>query len=397
MKRLKNIKILAGDDKIHNNTCLPFEKKTLNFFNELSNKISKYKNIDKYPDLISAAFFCRKANILNFKHKYSNNNQIKVGRGLVFHITPSNAPTNFLYSLIFGLLTGNSNIIKISSNNYEQVKIICKLINELLKKKYKIFNNFLKIIQYDNNNEVITAEISRMSDARIIWGGDKTIEKIKKFELKPRAVDISFADRYSICVINSNKFLSLSVKKKESLVNNFYNDTFTLDQNACSSPHLILWHGSNTKKVKEVFWSLLSNLVKKRYDLIESSAVKKYMLMCKSLMQNSNIKDLKTYNNSLYTLSIKKLQNDVSNYRGQWGYFYQFQIKNLKELKKIDTKKIQTLTYFGFETIDLKKIITNYHLKGIDRIVPIGQALDLDFIWDGYDIYNFLTRTVDIK
>ena len=236
-----------------------------------------------------------------------------------------------------------------------------------------------------------------MSDARIIWGGDKTVKKIKKFELRPRAVDISFADRYSICVINSKKFLSLNLGEKKLLVNNFYNDTFTLDQNACSSPHLILWYGSNIKQVKEIFWSLLANVVKKRYDLMESAAVNKYMLLCKSLMQNDNIKDLKVYNNSLYTISIKRLQNDISNYRGQWGYFYQFQIKDLKELKKIDTKKIQTLTYFGFKKIDLKKIILDYHLKGIDRIVPIGQALDLDFIWDGYDIYNFLTRAVDIK
>ena len=117
MKKLTNVKILVGDDIIYNNACLPFEKQTLDFFNELSYKINKYKYIDKYPDLSSAAFFCRKANLINFKSKYLNNNQIRIGRGLVFHVAPSNAPTNFLYSLIFGLLTGNSNIVKISSKN----------------------------------------------------------------------------------------------------------------------------------------------------------------------------------------------------------------------------------------------------------------------------------------
>lgn len=397
MKKFNNVKILVGNNKLHDDSFPPFEKKTLNFFNDLSNRINKFKNIDKYPDLVSAAFFCRKANILNFKKKYLNHNQIRIGRGLIFHIAPSNAPTNFLYSLIFGLLTGNSNIIKISSKNYEQTKIICDLINELLKKKYNDYINYLKIIQYDNNNELITAEISKISDARIVWGGDNTIEKIKKFKLKPRAIDISFADRYSLCVFNTKNFISLSSNHKELLVNNFYNDTFTLDQNACSSPHLILWYGPNIKKVKKIFWSLLANVVKKRYNLIESSSVNKYMLICKKLMLNDNIKDLEIYNNSLYTLTLKKLQNDVSNYRGQWGFFFQFQIKNLNELKKIDTKKIQTLTYFGLNKINLKKVIINNHLKGVDRIVPIGQALDLDFIWDGYDIYNILTRTIDIK
>ena len=55
--------------------------------------------------------------------------------------------------LIFGLLTGNSNIIKVSSKNYEQVKIICKLIKELLKKKYSDYKSYLKIINLKTRND----------------------------------------------------------------------------------------------------------------------------------------------------------------------------------------------------------------------------------------------------
>ena len=45
----------------------------------------------------------------------------------------------------------------------------------------------------------------------------------------------------------------------------------------------------------------------------------------------------------------------------------------------------------------LKNFILNNNLSGIDRIVPIGQALEMDFYWDGYDINKTLTRVVDIK
>ncbi len=396
MIKLDNIKILVGDNKVYNQTKLPFEKSTIDFINELSKKINDYKYINNFPDLQSAAFFCRKSNILNLKKKNLINNQLRVGRGLLFHIAPANAPTNFLYSLIFGLLTGNSNIVKVSSKKFEQVEIICFLINKILK-KYKKISTFIKIIRYDNINDEITKKISKLSDARIIWGGDKTIESIKKFVLKNRGVDISFADRYSACFINSNKFINLSEDKKKLLVNNFYNDTFTLDQNACSSPHLIFWYGSNIKKNKNLFWTILADIANKRYNLLESSAVNKYMQICKNLIQNDNIKELKNYNNNIYTLLIKKLKKDITAYRGQWGYFYEYHLKNFQELKKIDTEKIQTITYFGFNNKELEKIILNNSPKGIDRVVPIGQALDIDFIWDGYDIYNFLTRTVDIK
>ena len=110
------------------------------------------------------------------------------------------------------------------------------------------------------------------------------------------------------------------------------------------------------------------------------------MQICKNLVQNDNIKELNNYNNNIYTLLLKKLKKDITAYRGQWGYFYEYHLKNFQELEKIDTEKIQTITYFGFNNKELEKIILNNNSKGIDRVVPIGQALDLDFIWDGYDI-----------
>ena len=55
--------------------------------------------------------------------------------GLIFHITPSNVPTNFAYSLIFGLLTGNSNFVKVPTKKFEEITIICEAINKILFKE----------------------------------------------------------------------------------------------------------------------------------------------------------------------------------------------------------------------------------------------------------------------
>jgi hypothetical protein len=38
----------------------------------------------------------------------------------------------------------------------------------------------------------------------------------------------------------------------------------------------------------------------------------------------------------------------------------------------------------------------NSNLTGIDRIVPIGNALDIDFKWDGYDLIKTLSRIVSV-
>ena len=53
----------------------------------------------------------------------------------------------------------------------------------------------INIIKYEND-DIITKKISRISDARLIWGGDKTVDKIKSILTQSRCNDIAFPDRY---------------------------------------------------------------------------------------------------------------------------------------------------------------------------------------------------------
>ena len=114
-------------------------------------------------------------------------------------------------------------------------------------------------------------------------------------------------------------------------------------------------------------------------------------------MQNTNIKKYTFFGKALSALELKKIDNKIVDYRGQWGYFFDYDLKKISDFKLLNSKKIQTITYFGFNPNIIKNIILKYNLSGIDRLVPIGQALDLSFIWDGYDINKTLTRVIDIK
>ena len=46
----------------------------------------------------------------------------------------------------------------------------------------------------------------------------------------------------------------------QKLIRNFYNDTYLVDQNACTSPHLILWIGKSNLIAKKKFWNALSTI-----------------------------------------------------------------------------------------------------------------------------------------
>ena len=63
----------------------------------------------------------------------------------------------------------------------------------------------------------------------------------------------------------------------------------------------------------------------------------------------------------------------------------------------IVNNKYQTLTYYGVDKKILEDFVIENNVSGIDRIVPVGRALDMDIIWDGYDIISYLSRIVDIR
>ena len=149
MKTDKNIEYLIGKEAKLNSLLEPFSPKIIKFLNDFSKLLDNKFNNKNFPDLKALSFFCRKNNILGLKNKHQNKDTIRFGLGLLFHITPSNIPTNFAYSLIFGLITGNSNIVKVPSKKFDEIEIICKSINNFLnkKKKYK-----LGIYIYENQN-----------------------------------------------------------------------------------------------------------------------------------------------------------------------------------------------------------------------------------------------------
>ena len=225
----------------------------------------------------------------------------------------------------------------------------------------------------------------------------KLLKKQKKFKTKINNRDLYFADKNSICLINFDKFKELNLNDVNLLVNNFYNDTYLVDQNACSSPHVIFWYSKNqvSEKIKNKFWSNLSNLVEKKYEINFSGSFFKYERSIDDYLNKKKIKILK--NSSIYRVQLKNKDINLNSTKAKWGYFYERNINNINQIMKYSNEATQTLSYFGFEKDYIKKIFTNKSYKGIDRIVKIGQALSISLYWDGYDIISNLTKIKDVR
>ncbi len=387
-------KILAGNNKIFIKPYEPLNDIVFSFIIEIHKEILKDKEAKKYNDLVSLAFWCRNSNLQKIKNFFLRDRIDRLGLGLLFHIAPSNVPITFAYSYLFGLLSGNTNIVKVPKQNFKQIQIFCNIVSKLFKKKkYNFIKNQTKIVRYDQESN-FTKYYSNLCNARIIWGGDKTIEEVRNYKLSPRAREITFADRYSLSIIKIKKIEYLNQEDLKKLVKQFYDDAFFSDQNTCSSPHLVLWEGKDDKDIKNLFWKLLSNYVQENYQLPDIGVMDKYEKSILDSVGNKNLLSIKTYKNNIYVARLKKLDVNIHKLRGKWGYFYESNIENIDDLKNFVNIKYQTLSYFGYEYNKISRAIKKNHLLGIDRIVPIGQANNINIVWDGIDILTSLTRII---
>lgn len=393
------INFLVGKKKTISNRPYPFlDSLVVEFLSDLSKGLISHKNIKNYPDIVTFAFWCRKSN-LNKIITENNKNQIRFGLGLLYHNSPSNVPINFAYSLVFGLLSGNSSVVRVSSKTSPSRSIVIDEISMVLKiKKYRKIKDLIHVIQFDHDDQINEFWISN-SDGRLIWGGDNTVLKMRKYYSRPRSREIVFPDRYSICVLNAKKILGINKKEMDKLCEGLFNDIYLLNQMACSSPQLFNWIGltSDIKKAKKKLWPLLIKYAKDRNNLKPVEYMNKYLELCKNVIVNKNIKEVNFENNLLYNIELKSFENLNKSHRGYYGTLNEISSNKLNEIASIIDERCQTLTYYGFKKDQLIELIAKNRLRGIDRIVPIGKSIDMDIVWDGYDILNQLSRNIIIR
>lgn len=407
MKNKKNTSyaILAplgsNEELICNEIILkPFDDIILAFIKDVSDTILKDISFRKYPELIAMAFWMRISNVSRLKSDFLKlkGESLWLGRGIVFHIAPSNVDTIFVYSWFLSMLVGNINIVRISSRLNEPVKVLLDLINNIANKiEYSEFKNRFLIIQYEHNDE-ITGHFSSLCNVRVIWGGDETIRRIRQIRLNPTATELVFADKFSFCLIGAEAFCSSAAKDK--IMNNFYNDAYWFGQNACSSPRLVVWLGEANvvEKAREEFWNLLSVIVKMKLENAPAIAVNKLVSECALAINSKGVLQMEKSDTSLINRIFINDPDDIDreNHCGG-GLFYEYKIGNLEELHKIISPKDQTISVFGVDEKELRKLIYDCLPLGISRIVPVGRSLDFSSTWDGYNLLREFCREIEIS
>ena len=372
----------------------------LNFLNDLSKNIIRDSFFKAEPSFISLGFWLRKSNM---KRILSENSYIKgidsfavKPIGKVFHLCPSNVDTMFIYSLVLALLAGNKNVVRISSKlESDLIFRLFDLFNSLLEKEeYKSLIDYINVVSYERSNK-LNEEISLNVNGRIIWGGDETVNQFKKYATKPKVKDLYFTDKVSLSIINLVDISKFN-DSVDDIVTNLYNDIYTFNQKGCSSPHSLFIVGLtiDKKEVLKRIYIKLSEMAEAKYEEDISSIA--------SLKLNQSVVDIieekifKTINSSNYITFSELSSNEIPHSCGA-GYLYYQLVDTLEDVIPFINAKTQTITYSGLNNLEIKEFLNKIDVETVDRIVPIGKALDFDYIWDGYNIFMEMLSFKSVK
>ena len=320
---------------------------------------------------------------------------IATPRGLAFHLPPTNVETIFIYSLALSMLCGNSNICRLPSQLSEASRILLKHFVEALVAAN--VDDMCLFVTYDLQTDA-TAELSKLSDLRIIWGGDAKVQGISTLPQKARGVTVGFPDRYSYSVLNASAYAALDIKARNALASAAYNDIFLFDQMGCSSTQLQYWVGKKddiTLLALDFTARISVAAAAKGYDLgIAGAATKLTQAMGLALDGPVELLDI----SDMMLVGVHHGQpRDLRDSRGGAGMVGIIHLNSLLELADLVQERDQTLATFGFEIEELRDLVVSINGRGIDRMVPSWQALQFDRIWDGQDLLRSFSRLVTIS
>ena len=364
--------------------------KRIHKLKELIELFKKYALKTKNPEIIDLCEFM-KYSIERYNLWVSSQKTARIPKGIVYHIPSSNILLMPFYTWIPSFLSGNINLVRLSNSiQKKEIENLVRILDEVLGPDYQYSQIFFE----DNSENLHSSIVSMQCNVRIIWGNNNTINEIKKNQQTNASLDIAFRTRFSAALIDCNYYLRKSLQDKERFTKLFLNDSLNLSFKACSSPHIIFFRGNKEEfaTTKKDFFKLLSS--NKIKDNFESGIISTENLL---KTQKSIIDKKQNFVDELIfgRLFIEKSLDEFSRMHlkdlDHTNCIIRFE--SIKDFVNSWQKDIQTLTYLPTDNMEfLKKLKNELAFETPDRIVPIGNALKFDVVWDGINFFEVLTK-----
>lgn len=378
----------------------PFAQARIEAVGALSAAFLKDPVLKHDPASVAVGYWMRPAQVARLQTTFEAKRAaepsiVRVPVGRVLHITPGNVDTLFIYSWALSYLCGNANIVRISQERSAAVEAMLRVLSAVAGAVPDLAASN-RFVTYPHDDQT-TARLSAWCTHRIIWGGDETVAAIRAVPLGPHASERAFGSKFSYAVFSADRYLAAPDAERDRLAAGFFNDLFWFDQMACSSPHIVFWVSDENKCTTAVpdFEDRLQREVdRKRYVPSASAAVHR-LVHAFELAADGDVKVGLEHPGfiGVQVRDVRFLDKQICG----GGFIRHARLDRLEELEGFASQADQTITAFGFERDQLRELAARIGARGVDRIVPVGQALSFDVVWDGFDLIEDLTRKVTVR
>lgn len=320
-------------------------------------------------------------------------------KGLITHWLAGNVPILGMISLIQGIITKNTNVVKLPRESGLILPFMASQIADHVYEKDKLKIEGLKIMEscqfvYCNKQDISSQKIlSINSDIRVAWGGREAVESVMSLPRKYGTEDVIFGPKYSFAIIGKNSF------KNDELNEISYKlaiDISVFEQQGCNSPHTVFYESGGKFSALEFARSLADAMDK------VLKRIPKSLVSANEAFKIENIRAEYSFTGKVFSSNGTEWTVIYSEEKGLAEACFSRTIfvrpvASINEiLKYIEHKKHQTIG------ICLDKKNKEFFAKeatsrGIERITEVGKMSVYDYPWDSMYPMNRFIRWVSLN
>src|SRR4051812_38167532 len=378
----------------------PFAAKRIDTLARLSAGLLADPVLRQDPASVSVAYWLRRAQLARLAEDHARRGAtepdvIRVPVGRVLHMAPSNVDTLFLYSWALAYLCGNASIVRLSQEQGVIVTALLRVIDAVAAGDVELRESN-RFVTY-GHDDAVTSALSEWCSHRIIWGGDEAVAAIRRLPLPPHASERVFGSKYSFAVIDAERFRAASAHERTQVASAFFNDLFWFDQMACSSPQVVFWIGSQeTAEVaaREFERALQAEVDRRHFKSPMPSAVHR-RTHAFGIAASMDVRVVLEHPGfvGVHLRDYAALDKDICG----GGLLRHVPVTRLDDVLSFVDEGDQTITHWGLDEKTLRSFGAEAGARGLDRIVPIGEALAFDVVWDGFHLVEDMLRRVQVR
>lgn len=370
----------------------PHSSGLIKVLDEISRRILRDPHLRYGPQYVALAFWLRRASmqrVADALHSAKQQGHITSARGVALHLPPTNVDTIFVYSWAMSLFAGNANVVRLPETLKPETRLLVRLLVATLNDMGEGHRQLFCHYPY---GQPIEAALARHFDLRLIWGGDAKVNKVSTLPIRPDGISIGFPDRKSLALIAADAYCQLDDAGRDGLAERFYNDVYWFDQMGCGSPRLLVWLGE-PGPLAEDFYRRTAHLARsKSYQVEVGTAIGK-LALAHDLLAEAVTDRHRTFGNVLHVSRTSDPVEALHRPHGG-GFICDWVAASIEDLAPLANRSLQTVTHFGIDAVACEALGQILRGRGGYRIVPMGQALQFEPVWDGVDLMRHMTRII---